>query len=71
MTTTEKLEEIIRNSGLKKGFLAEKLGISRAGLNNCINNKAEFRASQIFTLCELLRIEEKDRTDIFFSQFGA
>ena len=47
MTNTEMLEKRISDSGKKKGFLAEKVGLSRAGFRNCMTNKAEFTASQI------------------------
>mgnify|MGYP003307134066 CR=1 FL=1 len=57
MTNTKLLEEAIDRSGLKKGKIAERLGISRAGLINLINNRSEFRVSQIQTLCEILNIE--------------
>ena len=70
MTDSEKLERLIKASGYKKGFIAEKLGLSRGGLYNCINNKdnMEFKASQIDALCELLNIEPEQRTAIFFAK---
>ncbi len=69
MTNTEYLEEIIEASGLKKGYIAEKLGISRYGLSNKIANKNEFKASEINSLCEILNISkstEKER--LFFAK---
>lgn len=58
MTNTELLEEKIRESGLKKSFIAEKIGVSRATLCALLSAKSEFKASQIRTLCELLDIED-------------
>lgn len=58
MTNTELLEERIRESGLKKSFIAEKIGVSRATLCALLRAKSEFKASQIRTLCELLNIED-------------
>lgn len=72
MTNTELLEERISASGKKKGFLAEKVGLSRAGFRNCMVNKAEFTASQIDILCEELNITSlKDRFTIFFAKVGS
>lgn len=70
MTNTKLLEEAIDRSGLKKGKIAERLGISRAGLINLINNRAEFRASQIMTLCDLLSLTTAQRDAIFFAVDG-
>ena len=72
MTNKELLEEVIRDKGLKKGFLAQKIGLTPAGFYNCLTNRAEFKASQINTLCELLGIEDLALKEaIFFAEFGA
>lgn len=70
MTNTKLLEDAIDRSGLKKGKIAERLGISRAGLINLINNRAEFRASQIMVLCDLLSLTTDQRDAIFFAVSG-
>lgn len=70
MTNTKLLEDAIDRSGLKKGKIAERLGISRAGLINLINNRAEFRASQIMALCDLLSLTTAQRDAIFFAVGG-
>lgn len=72
MTDTELLEKKISDSGKKKGFLAEKVRLSRAGFRNCMINKAEFTASQIDILCEELNITSlKERFAIFFAKVGS
>lgn len=72
MTNTELLEQKIAESGLKKIYLAEKIGLSLAGFRNCCINKAEFKASQIQTLCDELRIVDlKEKQAIFFAPNGA
>ena len=69
MTNKELLEKAIKDSGLKKVFLAEKIGLTPAGFCNCLNNRAEFKASQINTLCELLGITDLSTKEaIFFAQ---
>ena len=71
MNNTALLEQAIKNSGLKKNFLAEKVGLSPAGFCNCLNNRAEFRASQINILCELLNITDlAEKEAIFFAEDG-
>lgn len=67
MANTEALEKKIRDQGIKKVFLAEKLGITSFGLSKKINNVNEFKASEIQTLCELLNITSlKEKESIFF-----
>lgn len=66
MTNTEMLKEVIRQSGFKRKYIAEKLGITYAGLMKKIRNESEFKASEIKILCDLLNICEKERDSIFF-----
>ena len=68
MTNLELLEDKIKKSGKKKTYLAMKIGLTYAGFRNCCTNKAEFKASQIQTLCEELNITSlKERHAIFFA----
>lgn len=72
MTNTELLEKKISESGKKKMYLAEKVGLSLAGFRNCVTNKAEFKASQIDILCEELNIKSlKEKEAVFFAKCGA
>ena len=72
MTNTELLERKISESGKKKGFLAEKVGLSLAGFRNCVTNKAEFKPTQIDILCVELNITSlKEKDSIFFAKFGS
>lgn len=68
MTDTKALLEKIEESGLKKTYIAQKLGLSYYGLHLKINNKTEFKTGEVNALCEMLKIdklEEKER--IFFA----
>lgn len=68
MTDTDLLESWIKKSGKKKGFLAQKIGLSRAGFRNCVTNKAEFTATQISVLCAELGITRlTDKEAIFYA----
>ena len=69
MTNTIELKKRIDESGLKYQHIANKLGLSDYGLSKKINNFTEFKASEIYSLCEILQIKdatEKER--IFFNQ---
>lgn len=68
MTNTLLLEERIEKSGYKRSYLASKLGISAYALSLKVNNKTEFKASEINILCDILKIDTKDRMAIFFAQ---
>lgn len=72
MTNVKLLNTFIQKSGLKKGYLAEKIGVSRTTFVALLNNQAEFKASQISALCEVLNIHD-DATirAIFFARNGA
>lgn len=72
MTNIQLLEDKIRQSGMKKGFLAEKLGVSRTTFSALLRNETEFKASQIRMLCDLLGIKDDETVKaIFFAQNGA
>lgn len=68
MTDTEKLGEVIRNSGLKKTFIAEKLGITYQGYAKKESGKSEFLASEISVLKDLLNLSNKEVSEIFLSK---
>lgn len=69
MTNTELLMDYVKKSGLKLGYIAEQMELSRYGLSNKINNVTEFKASEIEKLCNLLHITSmEDRSRIFFAQ---
>lgn len=69
MTNTRLLETWITKSGKKKAYLAEKVGLSRAGFRNCCINRAEFTANQIRVLCDELGITKlTDMEAVFFAK---
>ncbi len=72
MTNLELLEEKIAQSGKKKSYLAEKVGLTLAGFRNCCTNKSEFRTGQVHILCQELNIESlEEKQAIFFAEVGA
>ena len=69
MTNTEFLELLIKESGLKKGHIAEQLGLTRFGLAKKITNETEFKASEIDKLTKLLGITDPNiKEEVFFAQ---
>ena len=67
MTNTLYLEEVIKNAGLKKSFLAEKCGITLQTFTNKMTNKSEFTASEIKILSDILKLTPKQIKIIFFA----
>lgn len=66
MTNTEKLKQIIADSGYKMEFLAKECGCTRETLNKKINNKTLFNSVELKTLKDLLKIGDTEMYDIFF-----
>lgn len=72
MTNVKLLEQLIQQSGLKKGFVADKIGVSRTTFYAQLKGKAEFKASQIRALCDVLDIKDDETIRaIFFAPVGA
>lgn len=66
MTNTQYLEEWISESGKKKEYLSDKLGISRQALRMKIINQTDFTAKEIKILCDELGITKlSDKERIF------
>lgn len=57
MIDTQYLEKIILESGIKKTYLAEKLGISIQTLRLKIIGKSEFTMREVNILCQELGIK--------------
>lgn len=67
MTDTLKLLEAIKEKGLKRGYIASKLGIDRSTLWKKVTNQSEFTASEITALTDMLGLTKSDRDKIFFN----
>ena len=69
MTNTQLLLEYVEQSGLKRNYIARMLGISTYALAQKIHNIREFKASEIYTFCRILRITSSDVMEaIFFAE---
>lgn len=63
---TELLNNAIRRSGLKISFIADTLGISRQAFNNKRKGNTKFRKSEVYVLCDLLKLTTEESNLIFF-----
>lgn len=69
MTNSKLLRELIDEKGYKLKYVAEKLGLSSYGLQLKIDNKQEFKTSEVAVLCDILDITFlKKKEEIFFAQ---
>lgn len=68
MTDTVLLRETIARSGIKYKALATALGLTPYGLQKKIDNRTEFKASEILALTDVLHLSEKERNAIFFAK---
>ena len=60
MTNTLKLRALILEKGYTQEQLAELLNVTSATLNYKINNRREFKASEIQALTRILDIQDVD-----------
>ena len=58
MANTLQLELEIRRNGLSKKEVAKSLGLSEQGFLLKLNNKTEFKASEIRKMCDLLNLPD-------------
>ncbi|MBQ8297682.1 MAG: XRE family transcriptional regulator [Ruminococcus sp.] len=65
----EFLTNIIDSSALTKTEIAEQLGLTRQGLYDKLNQKTEFKSSEIKTLSRVLNLSREQRDRIFFNDF--
>lgn len=68
MINSELLEKKIQESGLKKKYIAEQLGISLRSLHRKIGNESSFTIRQITILCKVLKITTLTEKDKIFLQ---
>lgn len=67
MTDTVRLKSLVESSGLKKTFIAEKLGLSYQGYLKKENGKSDFMATEVSIMKDLLRLSNKEVSEIFLS----
>ena len=66
MTTNKQLlDEYIKASGYKIGYICEKLGISPQSFGQKRRNVSYFKAAEMYVRCNLLNISDEDKDNIF------
>lgn len=69
MTDTALLQEKIKKSGLKKSFIAERIGLSRQQFSKKVKNEAPFNQYEMEDLCDVLNIKPgREKEAIFFAK---
>lgn len=71
MVNTDLLNKAIESSGLKIGFIVEKLGISRQAFDRKVKGIVRFRAAEIYVLCDLLHLSDTQANKIFYPEVDA
>ena len=59
------LDNYIKKSGLRIGYICKRLGISRQGFNYKRRGRSPFKASEVYVLVDLLKISDEDMAYIF------
>lgn len=67
MPDLEKLNEVIKDSGMTMVAIASKTGINRMTLYNRINGKGDFTISEMVALSKVLHMDTDTRNAIFFA----
>lgn len=68
MTNTAKLKAKIVEKGMVQEEIAQALGMTIATFNYKVNNKREFKASEIKKLSEHLSLTAEEVNAIFFAE---
>ena len=68
MTNSELLKKAIEDSGYMINWIMRQMGIkSYSTLRDKIENKQEFKASEIAKLCKILHLDGEQMSEIFFA----
>lgn len=66
LVDTELLNKKIEASGLRTSFIVDTLGISRNGFDLKRKGKIPFRGSEMYVLCDLLKLNNDEKEKIFY-----
>lgn len=66
MTDSAALRKLIEAKGLKLKFVASFLGLTSYGFSLKLDNKQEFKTSEVAALCDLLEIKSLEEKELIF-----
>lgn len=67
MVNVQLLDKAIEKSGLRVGYILEKLGYSKTTWCKRKNGVQNFKAAEIYVLNDLLHLSEEESRRIFFA----
>ena len=67
MSDSVKLSEAIESRGVKKGFVAQQIGVSVSTLWRKMKGTSDFTLNEVRIIAAVLRLTDKEICDIFFS----
>lgn len=65
MVNTELIRNRMGQLDLKEEYLADKLKLAQSSLNLKINNKRSFTIEEMFTMAQVLEIEDSNLREFF------
>ena len=68
MTDTLKLKAKIMEKGMNIQSLSKEMQLSANALSNKINNKKDFKVSEIWAIKDLFQLSNNDIISIFFAE---
>lgn len=68
MTNSRKLKARMLEKGISRNTLSKALNISLTSLSYKLNNKRQFTASEICTICDILAIPSAEISEYFFNK---
>ena len=63
----DELNRVINESGMKRSFIAESLGMSDMQFYRRTHGETAWKYGEVQKFCKLLKIGSKQREDIFFA----
>lgn len=67
MTDGKLLKEIAKAKQITLQEIADAVGLTRQGLSKKIENRSEFRVSEVAKISKLLGLSEQQKQNIFFA----
>lgn len=68
MTDSQKLNDLINESGISFTAICAKMGITRRSLYNKVNGRTDFKVSELNALQRILHMTAEERDSIFFNE---